>query len=61
MQSAWVVDDLDAAVDAWLKVGIGPFFLWSTPRSFLKTALTGKPQPDLMKIALAQAGICRLN
>ena len=25
MQSAWVVDDLDAAVDAWLKVGIGPF------------------------------------
>ncbi|GIS02360.1 MAG: hypothetical protein CM15mP103_09110 [Gammaproteobacteria bacterium] len=38
MQSAWVVDDLDAAVDAWLKVGIGPFFLWSTPRSFLRTA-----------------------
>ena len=33
MQSAWVVDDLDAAVDAWLKVGIGPFFLWSTPGS----------------------------
>ena len=26
MQSAWVVDDLDAAVDAWIKAGIGPFF-----------------------------------
>ncbi|GIS01708.1 MAG: hypothetical protein CM15mP103_02590 [Gammaproteobacteria bacterium] len=26
MQSAWVVDDPDAAVDAWLAVGVGPFF-----------------------------------
>ena len=42
MQSAWVVDDLDAAVDAWLKVGIGPFFFVEYTPSFLKTALTGE-------------------
>ena len=38
MQSAWVVDDLDAAVDAWLAVGIGPFFYVEYTPDLLKRA-----------------------
>ena len=57
MQSAWVVDDLDAAVDAWLKVGIGPFFFVEyTPELFENSTYRGSPSPISMKIALAQAG-----
>ena len=57
MQSAWVVDDLDAAVDAWLKVGIGPFFYVEyTPELFEESTYRGSPSPISMKIALAQAG-----
>jgi len=57
MQSAWVVDDLDAAVDAWLKVGIGPFFFVEyTPDLFEHSTYRGSPSPISMKIALAQAG-----
>ena len=57
MQSAWVVDDLDAAVDAWLKVGIGPFFFVEyTPDLFEDSTYRGTPSPISMKIALAQAG-----
>ena len=57
MQSAWVVDDLDAAVDAWLKVGIGPFFFVEyTPDLFEESTYRGNPSPISMKIALAQAG-----
>ena len=57
MQSAWVVDDLDAAVDAWLKVGIGPFFFVEyTPDLFEESTYRGSPSPISMKIALAQAG-----
>ena len=57
MQSAWVVDDLDAAVDAWLKVGIGPFFFVEyTPDLFEDSTYRGSPSPISMKIAFAQAG-----
>ena len=57
MQSAWVVDDLDAAVDAWLKVGIGPFFFVEyTPDLFEDSTYRGSPSPISMKIALALAG-----
>ena len=57
MQSAWVVDDLDAAVDAWLKVGIGPFFFVEyAPELFENSTYRGSPSPISMKIALAQAG-----
>jgi hypothetical protein len=57
MQSAWVVDDLDAAVDAWVKVGIGPFFFVEyTPELFENSTYRGSPSPISMKIALAQAG-----
>ena len=57
MQSAWVVDDLDAAVDAWLKVGIGPFFFVEyIPALFENSTYRGSPSPISMKIALAQAG-----
>jgi hypothetical protein len=57
MQSAWVVDDLDSAVDAWLKVGIGPFFFVEyTPDLFEDSTYRGTPSPISMKIALAQAG-----
>ena len=46
MQSAWVVDDLDAAVDAWLKVGIGPFFFVEyTPELFENSTYRGSPSP----------------
>ena len=46
MQSAWVVDDLDAAVDAWLKVGIGPFFFVEyTPDLFENSTYRGTPNP----------------
>ena len=57
MQSAWVVDDLDTAVDAWLKVGIGPFFYVEyTPDLFEESTYRSSPSPISMKIALAQAG-----
>ena len=57
MQSAWVVDDIDAAVQAWLTVGIGPFFMVEyTPDLFENSTYRGSPSPISMKIALAQAG-----
>ena len=49
MQSAWVVDDLDAAVDAWLNVGIGPFFFVEyTPDLFDDSTYRGSPNPISM-------------
>ena len=40
MQSAWVVDDLDAAVDAWLAWGSTRSFVWSTRRISSRRAPT---------------------
>jgi hypothetical protein len=69
MQVAWVVPDLDAAVDAWLKSAkVGPFFMfggvaWEKP---VYRGKSGEGQVDLTA-AIAYAGdiqielICQLD
>ncbi|MGC6328013.1 VOC family protein [Rhizorhabdus sp. FW153] len=57
MQAAFIVEDLDAAIDAWIKTtGIGPFFV--VPHITLaELDYRGQPSRDLdFSVALAQSG-----
>lgn len=56
MQNSWIVADIDAAVDSWVRTtGIGPFFL--VPRLEIPGLLyRGQPTDAIASIALAQAG-----
>ncbi|MFZ5706645.1 MAG: VOC family protein [Pseudomonadota bacterium] len=57
MQAAFIVEDLDAAIDAWIKTtGIGPFFV--VPHIALaELDYRGQPSRDLdFSVALAQSG-----
>lgn len=56
MQAAYVVDDLDAAIEGWRKTTpIGPFFVIrnASPENF---QYRGKPARLVMDLAFAQAG-----
>jgi hypothetical protein len=57
-QSAWVVDDIEAAALQWAEyAGVGPFFVSEYNEGVLEeTTYRGKPSPITMKTALAQAG-----
>lgn len=57
-QSAWVVDDIEAAALNWVKTtGIGPFFIADYQQGFLvDTYYRGTATAITMKTALAQAG-----
>jgi hypothetical protein len=57
MQAAFIVEDFDAAIDAWIKTtGIGPFFV--VPHIALaELDYRGQPSRDLdFSVALAQSG-----
>lgn len=56
MQAAYVVEDMDAAIDGWRKTTpIGPFFVIrnASPENF---QYRGKPAKLVMDLAFAQAG-----
>ena len=56
MQIAWVVRDLDAAIDHWTRVmSVGPFFLFEHV-PFSELLYQGKPSPVDMTAALAYSG-----
>lgn len=56
-QNAWVVDDLDAAMQKWVReMGVGPFFVAEHGRTFKEIRYRGEPSELAMKVALAQAG-----
>lgn len=56
-QHAWVVDDLEAAVERWATtLGIGPFFLLDHSDDLVDTMYRGEPASLSMRLALAQAG-----
>lgn len=53
-QSAWVVANLEQAIEGWLAMGVGPFFTFLVD---LPDALyRGKTTPLCFRVALAQAG-----
>ena len=55
-QHAWVVDDLEAAVERWATtMGIGPFFLRDHSDDLVDTMYRGEPASLSMRRALAQA------
>lgn len=55
-QNAWVVPDLEAAIDRWVdQMGIGPFFVMVQNR-LQEVTYRGEPAELSMRVALAQAG-----
>ncbi len=55
-QNAWVVPDLEAAVDRWVtELGVGPFFVMVQDR-LVDVTYRGEPAELAMRVALAQAG-----
>ncbi len=56
MQNAFVVDDLDAAMDHWInKMGVGPFFVFQHVQ-FKEIYFRGKPSDTDMTAAIAYWG-----
>ncbi|MGI9247261.1 MAG: VOC family protein [Steroidobacteraceae bacterium] len=56
MQMGFVVPDLEAAMDHWLrKVGLGPFYVMSNIR-FATSVYRGKPTDADISVAIAQWG-----
>lgn len=56
MQIAWVVRDLEAAIDHWTRImNVGPFFLFEHV-PFSELLFGGKPSPVDMTAALAYSG-----
>ena len=56
MQNAFVVDDLDAAMDHWVnKMGVGPFFVFQHVQ-FREAYFRGKPSDVDMTAAIAYWG-----
>jgi methylmalonyl-CoA/ethylmalonyl-CoA epimerase len=56
MQNAFVVDDLDAAMDHWInRIGIGPFFVFQHVK-FKEAFFRGKPCEVDMTAAMAYWG-----
>ena len=56
MQNAWVVDDLDAALDHWInKMGVGPFYLFEHVK-FQEIYFRGQPATTDMTAAIAYWG-----
>lgn len=56
-QNAWVVDDLDAAMNKWVnELGVGPFFVTEYGDQFASLTYRGKPAEISMRIGVSQAG-----
>lgn len=56
-QSAFVVDDIDAAIAKWVdELGVGPFFVADYEGVLTEVKYRGQPSELSMKVALAQAG-----
>lgn len=56
-QNAWVVDDLDAAMQKWIdELKVGPFFVGEHGPNLTDVFYRGEPGELSMKLALAQAG-----
>jgi methylmalonyl-CoA/ethylmalonyl-CoA epimerase len=53
-QSAWIVNDLDAAVAEWVRAGVGPFFV--VRNLCLDATHRGRPTTFQVSFGLAQAG-----
>jgi len=53
-ENAWVVDDLQAAMETWLALGFGPFFVASLDMP--EVSYRGARVPLSLKIAMARAG-----
>lgn len=53
-ENAWVVEDLQAAIETWLKLGYGPFFVTSMDLPEVRYRDTKVPLS--LKIAMARAG-----
>lgn len=53
-ENAWVVEDLEAAIGTWLKLGYGPFFVTSLDLPEVRYRDTHVPLS--LKIAMARAG-----
>lgn len=62
MQIAWVVPDLDAAIEHWARqAGVGPFFYFADV-SYENGIYRGKPwQPVKFRAAIAQAGAMQIE
>lgn len=54
-QSAFVVDDIDRAMEQWLANGVGPFYVIRTP-SVEAFHYRGQPTDLHFSVAMAQAG-----
>lgn len=56
-QNSWVVDDLEKAIDQWVRImGVGPFFILDHAADIIDVTYRGQPAELSMRIALAQAG-----
>lgn len=54
VQNAWVVPRLEPAIEGWLALGVGPFFILE--RDYPDALYRGAPVPLSFRAALAQAG-----
>lgn len=52
IQNGFVVKDLDKAIDAWVKLGVGPFFIMHD-NSYATTRYRGEIQPAAFSMAIA--------
>lgn len=56
-QNAWVVPDLEAAMERWITtMNIGPFFVLDHADDIVDVTYRGKPAALSMRLAIAQAG-----
>lgn len=53
IQNCWVVDDLEAAIDGWLGIGVGPFYTFDV--DVPDAVYRGRPVPLRFTVACAQA------
>jgi catechol 2,3-dioxygenase-like lactoylglutathione lyase family enzyme len=61
MQNGYIVDDLDRALDHWVKVmGVGPFYVMPTVR-MVDPMYRGKPCEVDMSVALANSGAMQIE
>lgn len=59
VQNAWVVPDLDKAMQHWLAMGVGPFHILD--RAYPDALYRGRPEPLSFRAALAQAGAIQIE
>lgn len=59
VQNAWVVPDLEKAIEGWVAMGVGPFYVLD--RDYPDALYRGQPVPLSFRAGLAQAGSIQIE